>query len=185
MYEGKRVRLRRLSSDDAATILPYWNNYHLRQYLATPLPTSREGLEEYINNANNSFDSKKGFTFGIEEIESNELIGMINLMNVSWISSNAEVTLFAIFNPEYWGQGLGSDAITVLLDFGFNILNLHSIYLWVVVFNERAINVYEKIGFNKQGKLRELAFRDGKRYDIAVMDMLKPEFHERYGILPK
>ena len=112
-------------------------------------------------------------------------MGLLNLTRVSWISRHAEVGLFAIFDPEYWGHGYGSDALIVLLDIAFSVLDLYNIFLWVEAFNERAIKFYTKIGFRNQGTLRELAFRNGKRCDVVIMDILKPEFLEKYGILPK
>jgi RimJ/RimL family protein N-acetyltransferase len=185
MYEGKLVRLRRLETSDASSFFPHWNNYKLRQYLPTPLPSSQEDMTEYIQSANESFSKRKGFTFGIETKENNKLVGIVNLVNVSWISHNAEVGVLAIFNPEGWDKGYGSDAMRVLLDMAFSVLNLHSVYLWVAGFNERAIKFYEKIGFMNTGKLREMAYRNGERYDVVTMDILRPEFVERYGVLPK
>lgn len=185
MYKGKLTRLRRLEPNDASTIFPFWNNYELRQYLPTPLPTSQDELVQFIESVNNAFAKRKEFTFGIEALNTNTLIGLINLDRISWISRHAEVGLFAIFNPEYLGQGYGSDAMIVLLDMAFSVLDLYSVFLWVEAFNEHAINFYTKIGFQIQGKLRELAFRNGKRYDVVFMDILKPEFLDKYGILPK
>ncbi|MFX1513072.1 MAG: GNAT family N-acetyltransferase [Promethearchaeota archaeon] len=185
MYEGKLTRLRRLETKDASFIFPHWNNYELRQYLPTPLPSSQEDLINFIKTVNDDFGKRKGFTFGIEAISNNTLFGLVNLVNISWLSRNSEITLFSIFDPEYLGQGYGFDAILVLLDFAFSILDMHNVYLWVTSYNERAINFYEKIGFRKQGKIREIAFRNGKRYDVVIMDILKPEYLEKHGILPK
>jgi RimJ/RimL family protein N-acetyltransferase len=162
-----------------------WNSYELRQYLPTPLPTSHDDMVKYIDSANESFTNRKGFTFGIEDLKTNELIGLVNLVNISWISRNAEIGLIAVFNPDFWGKGYGSDALIVLLDLAFSALDMHNVYLYVVSFNDRATNVYKKIGFSTQGKLREMAYRDGKRYDVVLMDILRSEFVEKYGILPK
>ncbi|MFW9806589.1 MAG: GNAT family N-acetyltransferase [Candidatus Thorarchaeota archaeon] len=185
MYQGDLVRLRRLEDNDVPSFFPHWNNYRLRQYLPTPLPSSTEDMKEYIQSANESFSKRTGFTFGIETLEGNKLVGIVNLVNVSWISHNAEIGVLAIFDPDSWGKGFGSDALKVLLDMAFSVLNLHSVYLWVVGFNERAIKFYEKIGFVNTGKLREMAYRNGTRYDVITMDILRSEFVERYGIHPK
>ena len=185
MYEGERVRLRRLESDDSPKILKYWNQYELRQYLPTPLPTSQDDMRRYIDSANDLFTKKSKFTFGIETKDDLTLIGIIDLANISWMSQNGEIGIFAVFHPDYRGKGLGKDALVVLLDVAFSILNMHSVYLWVASFNERAIGFYEKIGFKTQGKLREMAFRDGQRHDVVIMDILKSEFLGKYGVLPK
>jgi RimJ/RimL family protein N-acetyltransferase len=185
MYEGELVRLRRLETKDVASFFPHWNSYKLRQYLPTPLPSSPDDMTDYIQSANEGFTKRKSFTFGIETLDTNKLVGIVNLVNVSWISHNAEIGILAIFDPEGWGKGYGSDAMKVLLDMAFSVLNLHSVYLWVAGFNERAIKFYEKIGFVNTGKLREMAYRNGKRYDVVTMDILRPEFVEKYGVLTK
>lgn len=185
MYKGDLVSLRRLTVKDASTILAFWNNYEVRQYLPTPLPTSHEEMVSYIESSNEAFSQRKGFTFGIQTLDTEELVGIVNLGNISWISHNGEIGVLAIYNPDHWGKGYARDAMKVLLDIAFNVIDLHNVYLWVVGYNDRAIRFYEKIGFKVQGKLRELAFRNGKQYDVVVMDILKPEFIEKYGILPK
>ena len=174
-----------MDSSDVPAFFPHWNNYRLRQYLPTPLPSSPDDMKEYIQLANESFSKRKGFTFGIETLDTKTLVGIVNLVNVSWISHNAEVGTLAIFDAEGWGKGYGSDAMRVLLDMAFSVLNLHSVYLWVAGFNKRAIKFYERIGFVNTGKIREMAYRNGKRYDVVTMDILRSEFVEKYGILPK
>ena len=185
MYSGKLIRLRRLTDSDVSAFLPHWNNYKLRQYLPTPLPTSEDDLHKFIDNANINFATRKGFTFGIETLDTGKLVGIVNLVNISWIGHNAEVGSLAIFDPEAWGKGYGSDAMEVLLDMAFSVLNLYNVYLYVAGFNDRAISFYEKLGFTKQGKIREMAYRNGVRYDVIIMDILRSEFEEKYGILPK
>ncbi|MHA1961271.1 MAG: GNAT family N-acetyltransferase [Candidatus Thorarchaeota archaeon] len=185
MYEGKLTRLRRLDVEDAETILRHWNNYELRQYLPTPLPTSLEDMLAYIQSANESYSKRSGFTFGIESLETGKLVGLVSFVNISWMSRNGEIGILGILDPSAWGQGLGSDALLVLLDFAYSVLDMNSVYLWVASFNERAIRFYEKIGFKTQGKLREMAYRNGERHDVVIMDILKPEFLEKYGTLPK
>ncbi|MFW9802834.1 MAG: GNAT family N-acetyltransferase [Candidatus Thorarchaeota archaeon] len=185
MYVGESVRLRRLELEDADAIMTYWNQYELRQYLPTPLPTSSDDMSQYIKSANEAFSKRSKFTFGIEAKEDSTLIGIIDLANISWMSRNAEVSIFALFHPDYRGKGYGKDALVVLLDMAFSVLNLHTVYLWVASFNNRAIGFYERVGFKTQGKLRDLAFRDGQHHDVIIMDILKSEFLEKYGVLPK
>ena len=78
----------------------------------------------------------------------------------------------------YWGKGYGTDATRLLLDYGFNVLNLHSVELSVYSFNERAIRCYEKVGFTQTGRHREARILRGKTHDIITMDILASEFGE-------
>jgi len=81
-----------------------------------------------------------------------------------------------IGEKEYWGRGYGQEAVTLLLDYGFNILNMNSIELGVYAFNERAIRCYEKIGFQRIGIQRESRIIGGAKHDTVLMDMLASEF---------
>ena len=185
MLKGEKTRLRRLTEADADVIFPHWNRYELRQYLPSPLPSTLDDVRDMIRSANEKFAKRTAFTFGIETIESGHLIGFINLDTVSWVSRHAFVGVFAVVDPDVRGKGYGKDAMLQLLDFGFHMLDLHVIALWVETFNESAVKFYEKIGFSNRGTIRELAYRNGKREDVTVMDLLKTEFADKYGILPK
>ena len=142
-------------------------------------------MVDYIKSANEDYSKRKAFTFGIETLDTERLIGLVNLTNISWISSNAELGILAVFDPEHWGRGYGRDAMLAVLDLAFSTLGLNSVYLWVASFNSGAIAFYEKLGFKTQGKLRELAYRNGQRFDVVTMDILKSEFLEEHGVLPK
>jgi RimJ/RimL family protein N-acetyltransferase len=185
MLSGKSTKLRRLKESDAAEIFPHWDRYELRQYLASPLPTSENDLVDFIKSKNENFKNRTEFYFGVESISNGELIGLINLESISWLSRHAFIGTFCIFADKERGRGYGKDALLLLLDYAFNLLDLHVVVLLVEAFNESAINFYEKIGFSNRGFMRELAYRNGKRCDVNVMDILKTEFSDKYGILPK
>lgn len=185
MFKGKFVKLRRLEVADVDTILPHWNDYDMRQYLATPLPNNRKDLVDYIEAADEAFNGRSRFVFGVEYLSDDKLIGIVTLENISWLSSHASLDRLVIFNRDYLGKGCGKDAMIVMLDFAFNVLDLHVVYLWVEAFNEHAVRLYERLGFSNRGTLRELAFRNGERWDVAVMDILKSEYIEKFGVLPK
>jgi len=81
-----------------------------------------------------------------------------------------------IGEKEYWGRGYGQEAIGLLLDYGFGILNLNSVELGVYAFNERAIRCYERIGFKRVGTTRESRIVGGEKHDTVLMDILASEF---------
>jgi RimJ/RimL family protein N-acetyltransferase len=62
------------------------------------------------------------------------------------------------------------------LDYGFNVLNLHNIFLKVYSFNSNAIKLYEKCGFKIIGSRREAKIISGKKFDIILMDILSAEY---------
>ena len=74
------------------------------------------------------------------------------------------------------GKGYGTEALGLLVEYGFQQLNFHSICLHVYSFNERAIRAYKKIGFKEAGRLRECYWADGRWHDRLIMDLLDHEW---------
>ncbi|MDO4721499.1 MAG: GNAT family N-acetyltransferase [Peptostreptococcaceae bacterium] len=122
---------------------------------------------------------KEPYNFSVIDKETDELLGNAGLMNIDWIDRKAEAGLF-LGDPERLGKGYGSDALSLLLDFGFHILNLHNIYLQVYEYNRIAKRCYEKVGFREAGRLRESKRIGGKVYDTIYMDILAGEFISPY-----
>jgi diamine N-acetyltransferase len=74
------------------------------------------------------------------------------------------------------GKGYGTEATRLMLDYAFNILNLHNVMLKVAAYNEAGIRAYEKAGFQVIGRRREVKMINGKRWDMIYMDCLATEF---------
>ena len=135
-------------------------------------------------------DNERGFlnnlskdhNYSIIDFEKNELIGNCGFLDVDYLNQTAETGLF-IGNKNYWNQGYGSEALTLLLDYGFKALNLNNIMLKVYAFNKRAIKSYEKVGFKVIGKRRKGLRRGKETYDIIFMDILEKEFYENNRLL--
>jgi len=117
--------------------------------------------------------------YSIIDIKTNELIGNCGIMKIDNLNQTAEVGIF-IGNKKYWSKGFGTEALSLLMDYGFKALNLHNIRLKVFSFNERAVKSYEKIGFKTFGKNREALLRGKDRFDIIYMDILYNEFYEKF-----
>jgi RimJ/RimL family protein N-acetyltransferase len=83
------------------------------------------------------------YNFAIVELKTDELIGNVGFPTIDYINHTAQLGIF-VGNKEYWGKGYGVEAIELLLDFGFNILNLHNINLKVFSYNKPAIKCYKK-----------------------------------------
>jgi RimJ/RimL family protein N-acetyltransferase len=105
-------------------------------------------------------------------------VGGTGLFDFDDRARSAELGI-TVGNKVYWDQGVGSEALRVLMNFGFNTLNLRRISLRVFEYNPRAIHVYQKLGFIEEGRLRQSVFHDGKYYDTILMSILKSEFSGR------
>ena len=118
----------------------------------------------------------KEHNYSIIDIETNQLIGNCGLFDLDHLNRKAEVGLF-IGDKKFWNRGYGTEALRLLLDYGFKALNLHNIMLKVYSFNERAIKCYEKTGFKIIGKRRASLRRLNNVYDEIYMDILPEEFY--------
>jgi len=123
---------------------------------------------------------EQGFQFLIRTLQDDHLIGFIGLWGISWSHGDAEVGI-GIGDRQSWGKGYGTDAMRVILRYGFTELNLRRITLGVFDYNPRAIRSYEKAGFTLEGHLRKALYRDGSRADIVFMGILREEWQALKG----
>jgi RimJ/RimL family protein N-acetyltransferase len=79
-----------------------------------------------------------------------------------------------------WGQGYGQEAVKLLLDYGFSLLNLNSVMLGTFSFNQRALRCYEKVGFKMIGRRRDARIIAGEKHDMILMDILAEEFESPF-----
>lgn len=116
--------------------------------------------------------------FLIRTLEEDLTIGLIGLNGIQWVHGDAWVGI-GLGEREYWGEGYGTDAMRILLRYAFEELNLHRLSLSVFEYNSRAIRSYEKVGFVIEGRARQFLNRDGRRYDMIFMGILRDEWKER------
>jgi len=116
-----------------------------------------------------------GLVFNICTVEGKQVIGQMNLDDFDPLIGNAWLGI-GIGERAYWNKGYGSEAMQILARYGFEMLGLKKISLNVYGFNQRAIRVYEKMGFKKEGCVKEFLNRDGQRWDLIFMGLLREEW---------
>ena len=174
LLRGQRVRLNTLVRSDAP-ILASWEEdlLFLRLYSANVArPRSEAALAEWIEGIGKA---QEAIVFAIRLIEDNKLIGTFGFYGIQWANQVAGLAI-AIGDSRYWGQGYGYEATQLALVYAFNELNLHRLDLSVFSYNTRAIKLYEKCGFKREGVLRECLQREGQRYDMYLYALLRQEW---------
>ena len=130
---GDKVYLSPRSLDDIEKYTEWLNDYEIAKYVNQNRNVINIDIEKaYLEKTNNDYN------FAIVDKESDKLIGSIGLMDIKQVDRTAELGIF-IGDKEYLSKGYGSDAIKILLDYGFNQLNLNNIKLCVLDFNKRAM----------------------------------------------
>lgn len=178
MLEGNKIILRGLELSDVDELMKHWNKKEVKQYLLQIAPHSREEEEEWIRSTWKNRREGRSYVFAIVTIAEGLHIGNVEISINNQISRRGEVGV-VIFNSKFWGQGLGSEALELILDYGFKNLNLHSIELQVFEKNQRARAAYKKVGLIEVGRQREAHFFEGQLIDIIIMDILASEWVER------
>lgn len=171
---GERIYLSPRNNQDIEKFVEWLNDFETTDYLdrSSDLITI-EGEKKYLE------EVADGYFFVIVDLENDKMIGTISLERVCNANRSAVLGIF-IGDKDYRSKGYGTEAIRLLLDFGFNYLNLHSVNLNVMSFNDRAIACYKKCGFREAGRRRECVYVNGKYYDKISMDILKDEFSGSY-----
>jgi len=123
-------------------------------------------------------DLSKDHNYSIIDLETEELIGNCGFLDIDHINQTSEVGIF-IGNKKYWNKGYGTEALSLLVDYGFKALNFHNIMLKVYEYNKSAIKCYEKIGFKQIGKRREALHRNLEKHNIIYMDLLQNEYYQK------
>lgn len=103
------------------------------------------------------------------------LIGSIGLKFVEARRGTAELGI-CIGEKSAWGKGYGAEAIRLLVDYGFTLLNLQAICLKYWEFNRRAHGAYVRAGFKDAGRLRSRVEVAGRRWDEVFMDITREDF---------
>lgn len=180
IFTGRLVRLSAFDIDEMSKTFPRWfRNTEYSRLLSSSLgpmqspKAAASWMEKEILEP-----SIASYFFSIRTLAEDRLIGDLGLDVVDWSGRDAFVGL-GIGETEYWGRGYGTDVMNVLLRFAFTEINLRRVTLTVFEYNPRAIRSYEKAGFCHEGRERKALNKNGRRWDILYMGILREEWLER------
>ena len=172
-----RLTLRTLTEADVADVLAVFSDPLVLRYWDGPLMTTQQGAMQYIERIHYGFRRRELMQWGIADGATNAVIGTCTLTHLSATHQRAEIG-FALRQTR-WRQGLGTEAVTTALDFALNGLGLHRIEADVDPRNERSLKLLERLGFRREGHLRERYFMNGERQDAVMMAVLRAEWQAR------
>ena len=172
---GDRIVLRRLRLSDAGDFFELANNRGVSRWLAhMPYPYPKAAAVAFIRRSQRLWRAKKGFHFGIVEREGGRVIGCIGLGRYENQHRCAQLGYW--LGKPFWHRGLTTEAVGLILQFGFGPLRLYRIYADVFASNPASQNILKKCGFQQEGVRRQVLVRYGRRHDIINFGLLKPEY---------
>jgi RimJ/RimL family protein N-acetyltransferase len=169
---GERVYLRPLERDDLACVRCWSNDPEIRRLTGEVRPMTPAGAESFWEKVQNDQDR---IWFAVVLRETDQIIGEAGLLRMfpAWRTTDLTIILG---EKQAWGQGYGTEAITLLLDYAFGCLNLHRVAIGVVGFNHAALDFYKKVGFKQEGVQRDGYYYDHEYHDFIMMSILEDEF---------
>jgi RimJ/RimL family protein N-acetyltransferase len=172
VLKSARIGLFPLRSIDAPVLLEWINDRDQVLRNAPYKPVSESAHYAWFEAVQKRTDMTM---FGIRVLETDKLIGTCQLRGIDSVHRNAELQI-RIGDVGSRGVGYGTEAVRLLLEFAFVDLNLHRVFLHAFATNVAAIRVYEKVGFVREGVLRQAAHINGEYVDVMVMGVLRNEY---------
>lgn len=171
IIEGERVRLRPVVERDLPLFAEWLSDAEVRRWLAAiDSPPTLDDEYEWWHDKRADPDN---VMWAIETLDG-RLVGNIELRLVMK-QERAEVGV-AIQDKTQWSKGFGTDAVRLVVDYAFEELNLNRVDLTTDEENLRAIRCYEKVGFVREGLLRQHRLVDGHFGNMVVMGVLREDW---------
>jgi RimJ/RimL family protein N-acetyltransferase len=177
IYKGELVRLSAMDAEEVSKAFERWGRDSEFKRLINSgvlqMPSSKAAqtwLEKELEE-----QSINQHWFSIRKLDDDKLLGDIDLYVYNWSGRDAFVGL-GIGEREFWGKGYGTDVMRVILRYGFIEVNLKRVTLTVFEYNPRAIRSYEKAGFRHEGRMRGALNKEGRRWDMLFMGILREEW---------
>jgi RimJ/RimL family protein N-acetyltransferase len=174
VLRGRSVFLRATERADIDRFVRWFNDGEMLAFIGMRAPMSRAAEERWFERMLEA-EGRDAYHFVICMRDDGRPVGTIGFFDLNLVNGSVELGI-TIGEKELWGRGLGTDAVEVLVDFGFGELRLERIMLKVYDYNLRARRAYEKVGFTHEGMERHAAFRAGKYHDVHIMSILRDEW---------
>jgi RimJ/RimL family protein N-acetyltransferase len=171
---GDMVRLRALRDDDLSALARWEMDPGRMTTLSNRVaPPSETAAKERIAKWCTNDEDDVGFS--IETVaDPPVLVGHLGLFGAG--PKDRCATIGIALGREHIGRGYGTDAMRVIVDYGFREIGLHRIQLSVAAFNAAGVRAYEKAGFVAEGRRRAAVWHDGSWYDVVMMSILADEW---------
>ncbi len=177
---GKKVILRQLKKSDAVSIYHYAKDRAITKWTThIPYPYPRGAALIFIRRSAQQIKAGKLVNYGITLKGTDEVIGLIGLNKIKIDKEMQRAEIGYWLGKPFWGSGIMSEAVKLMLDLAFHNLKLHRVYAGVFQSNPASLRVLKKVGFIQEGLMREVRFRYGKWHTVVGMSMLKREYERR------
>lgn len=166
--ENATVTLRAIEPEDLDVLYKIENDRALWNVGITNVPYSRYALHDYIASSAGDIYNDRQVRLMVEN-ENSCVVGIIDIVNFDPRHRRAEVGI--VIKNEHRGKGYAGEALRQIADYSLTVLHLHQLYALVDAENTASLRLFEKVGFQKGGELKDWLF-DGRKYRKTVLMQL-------------
>ena len=166
---GNIVNLRSLEESDLENIFNWLSDYDVTKLLFYRYYPPK--IEKMIEEIKKEKDYKQDFEFAIIDKKTESHIGWAGIYEIDRINKNGEIRFF-IGNKKFWGKGLTTECVSLLIDYTFTKLKLHRLSGGANIENIGSVKIFQKLGFHEEGISKDGFFRDGKYYDLIQFGLI-------------
>lgn len=168
-----RVYLRALEPEDYKTSVQWRNNDLIINLLG--------GGKYFVSNeiekkwVENTINQNKDIKLAVCTVENDKYIGNVYLTDINYVNRKATSHIL-IGDQAYWNGGYGTEAMWLLLDYAFNHRNLQRIEALVLEDNIASCKLHEKLGYQREGLLRQSVYKEGQYKNQIVYGLLRCDY---------
>ncbi len=168
--ESERLFLRQITNEDINEVFELRSNPEIMKFVPRPLISKKEEALEHIKLIQSKIEENDGINWAITIKGNPKLIGIIGHYRISWENLRSEIGYMIL--PEFHGKGITSEAVKLLIDYGFNTMKMHSLEAIIDPRNQASARVLEKNNFVLEGQFKEDTFWQGEWLDSNVYSLL-------------
>lgn len=178
---SKRISIHGLKSENLTTDSPYYSwleDLSLDQYTERSyFPNSESRMRTYYER---STQNQSLILLGIFDNESGKHIGNITFQDINWLNRRAFIA-YLLGDNSFAGKGIVTEAVLMMMYYGFNRLNFNRIYGGVTALHGASMKVCEKVGLKEEGRMRQHFYRNGEFSDSLVVGAIRDEWMAEFG----
>lgn len=177
MIQGNYVYLRAIEKTDLPQLMNWRNNPELRKFFRETDEINTENQLKWFESINTKSSPHK--MFAIIKSDTNELMGACGLCYIDWVNRSADFSIYLGYDDIYIDQKYAIDAANLMIDYGFNILNLHRLWAEIYSIDEAKKIFFAQLKFTLDGTFRETYWYDKKWHDSLFYSLLSNNYKEK------
>ncbi len=174
VLDTERLRLRPVRRTDADHVLEVFGDEAAMRYWSHEPLADLAAAHDYIDRMVLGFATRSLFQWVIAERESDAMAGTVTLYQ--WDRQNRRAEVGFMLGRAHWGRGFAQEAVRTALRFGFEAMDLHRVEADTHPDNAASLRLLGRLGFHREGHLRERWFTFGAWSDSVLLGLLRSEF---------